>query len=867
MSTVQELPLDSPTVPSRFLFKSFASTAYSEDSGHGRSSSAPTEIARDEEVSPKGVEEEMASKKSPVWMNRQAAASTQILHGLGLDVPSGSTEEPTLRSPPAKRGLKQKPNLRVNIKPAQQPDRPPPPPPKSPRHSHKTSVHSQNASFHSRSSSAQSRTSSQASSRASSPIAIAQSVAYQPIKPIFVNRTVTARQSPASSDTAAPNTTSAEVRARDAMISSMAERGRQIKASLRKPIPQLPPQDPPAVWVAPTSRYSTVPPIEEPSAEGERTPKAVALFPKLRKPATTYLNPAASSSSLVVPGKDSNNIPPPTPRKDSFHMQKRSDESTGQQSVTRRTSTSAPTIQPFMPPNARANNPTMQHTAQPAAPARDPPQRPESRQSTAALLDPSAARSETPTPELSNRSLTPEPGASSRSNRQSRVDRPTPELPFRSATPDMASGAPEDPSETLRGLARQTEALHARYTSLRSDRQKLSMSIVSSLREQKPGPQYVNTLLDQHLSLAAINSSMDICFAKLKSLDCRKEEAMTAIIAQQAAKRRHEKLKQAAITRSHSSLRSGAESGRSTPEPTSEAVKAKTSASKLRKDSVHPDPLVLIPNEASQAHDAGAVGCSGNSHNRQESESSEASYKRLTAIQSPLERFVNAKGDEISSSDVEAAPPKKIRIKGAKAAKILGLMTEVVGARPGSPGITLPDRPEPDLTTTMLAPSPCGNNLAIEVHIPLSPFHMVLPPPSPAPTSPLPTPPSGTSPLRPAPLSRKASVESASDASGTSSTTKMTSDAPADSQRTDAPRVASSVGAHDAAADSPTTESPSCTASVADSAADGTEAHAPHEEKEEEPMGLKSARRGLLQTIQVFVDDEILDYYHNGGKK
>jgi hypothetical protein len=32
------------------------------------------------------------------------------------------------------------------------------------------------------------------------------------------------------------------------------------------------------------------------------------------------------------------------------------------------------------------------------------------------------------------------------------------------------------------------------------------------------------------------------------------------------------------------------------------------------------------------------------------------------------------------------------------------------------------------------------------------------------------------------------------------------------------------------------------------------------------PFGLKSAKRGMLQTIQVFVDDDILDYYKNGAQ-
>ncbi|KAI6872367.1 hypothetical protein KC334_g18749, partial [Hortaea werneckii] len=40
----------------------------------------------------------------------------------------------------------------------------------------------------------------------------------------------------------------------------------------------------------------------------------------------------------------------------------------------------------------------------------------------------------------------------------------------------------------------------------------------------------------------------------------------------------------------------------------------------------------------------------------------------------------------------------------------------------------------------------------------------------------------------------------------------------------------------------------------------------PTQDEDELPMGLKSARRGQMQTIQVFFDDEILDYYHNTGR-
>ncbi|KAK5678966.1 hypothetical protein LTS10_008621 [Elasticomyces elasticus] len=846
MSTVQEIPLDSPTVPTRFTFKSFASSAYSEDSGHGRSSSAPLDVARDEHASPtsdKAAKEDLISGQSPVWQNRQAAASTQTLHGLGLTMPPSLTELSTLRAPSAQRSSRPKPNLRLNLK-FQKPDRPPPPPPKSPRHAHKSSLHSQNASFHSRSSSAQSRTSSRASSRASSPISTAHSVAYQPIKPIIVHRPASSKGSPASSGAPVAVTIDPGVRARDIMGTPMAERGRQIRAVFRKPMPRPPPKESPGptrdALSPPASRFSATLPTDDLLTEGERTPRALPFS----KPSTLYQNPAASTSSLMVPGSDADDAPPPTPQKDSF-KQKRSDESMGRQLTAERYDKSAVVRQISIPATTEAVVAPLNWSSKAVPPARDPPRLPVSMNSANPATDSSVIREEKAQAENTDRSLTPDLHFATKSRRQSRVDKPTPELPFRSATPELALGQVEDPAETMRGLARQTEALHARYTSLRSDRQKLSMSIVSSLRDQQAGPQYGNTLLDQHMSLAAINSSMDICFAKLKSLECRKEAAMAAIITQQASRRRHEKLKQATVARSHSSLRS-AESSRSTPEVAVELVSAKTSANKARKDSVQPDLSAL----ALQGH-------TGNLNVATGQERSQSSDKHPTAKRPSTGKAGAIEYDDFSSSDVEAVLPRKIRIKGAKAAKLLGLIADEV--QPGSPGITLPAHGERELTPKMLAPS-YANSPAIEVHIPSSPFHLSLPPPSPAPTSPLPTPPAGTPPLS-APLSRKGSMESAP--SVADSTTSVTNTVTMDVPEGNAFRQA----INNKVSNEVLVESPSIgDAARRGSAAGSALSTATQDEREEEPMGLKSARRGLLQTIQVFVDDEILDYYHNGGR-
>jgi hypothetical protein len=95
-----------------------------------------------------------------------------------------------------------------------------------------------------------------------------------------------------------------------------------------------------------------------------------------------------------------------------------------------------------------------------------------------------------------------------------------------------SSPGAHDPVETLKVLSTQSEMLHARYASLRADRQRISSRLVEKLKEQQPGGEAADGLLDDQLSLAAVNSSMDICFAKLKSLECRKEDAVAELVAQ-----------------------------------------------------------------------------------------------------------------------------------------------------------------------------------------------------------------------------------------------------------------------------------------------------------------------------------------------
>ena len=170
MSTVQELPLDSPILPARFTPR--PPTAELPER-HNRSSSAPGESLMTEHQG-QGVQ------LNSLWSSTQAVSSTQTLIGLGLTLPA---EQEDAR-PRSKRGPKRKLSLRLNLRtPEESP--PPPPPPKSPRyHSRDSSVASTvsvASTAHSRSSSIQSRT----SVRGDSPVAVAQSIIS--VKPTFVH--------------------------------------------------------------------------------------------------------------------------------------------------------------------------------------------------------------------------------------------------------------------------------------------------------------------------------------------------------------------------------------------------------------------------------------------------------------------------------------------------------------------------------------------------------------------------------------------------------------------------------------------------------------------------------------------------------
>ncbi|KAK5175358.1 uncharacterized protein LTR77_000497 [Saxophila tyrrhenica] len=428
-----------------------------------------------------------------------------------------------------------------------------------------------------------------------------------------------------------------------------------------------------------------------------------------------------------------------------------------------------------------------------------------------------------PTPDLASRSQTPPLTARA-------LDKALPttfgdDTPYaRSTTPDTATRlgkTPDlnqfeiDPIQTLQTINKQVDALHARYTQLRSDRLRLSTAISANLKDHKPGPDYAHTLLDQHLSINAINSSMDICFAKLKSLDCRKEDAIAVLIAQAKAKSisedsTHDDSKSVASVQSNATTGLTMQSGQTTPD-----VQPKTLSPRFY------NPSKVSPSIASTTSSATTTPdlCKGVSAvpplEIRKTQPTTQAEKRTTVIRNDSE----ATGEQhyasknlppppmspvsiISSIEEEKNKTKRIRIKGAKAAKLLGLVAESRNGKPGSPDITLPDR-------SSLERAGRRDHFAIEVEI-QSKFSDARAgqPPATAQTA--------TVPKRKSLASPRQGTNDSIDSTGTSS--------------------------------------------VSESAPDEPEVKTPRT-SQDAPFGLKSAKRGMLQTIQVFVDDDILDYY------
>ena len=166
MSTVQELPLDSPTLPLRWTPRHAASSVLQE-AGHGRSSSAPGESLQN-------ARQALHARQQPLSLsNGHPAAPPKALLGLGLTLPPVDQNEQAI----ALKSAGRQETLHVEVR--KQDSSPPPPPPKSPRH------HSRNPSGRSRASSIQSPSFAEAS-----PIVVVQTIAFTAAKPTSVHHAV-----------------------------------------------------------------------------------------------------------------------------------------------------------------------------------------------------------------------------------------------------------------------------------------------------------------------------------------------------------------------------------------------------------------------------------------------------------------------------------------------------------------------------------------------------------------------------------------------------------------------------------------------------------------------------------------------------
>ncbi|KJX97561.1 hypothetical protein TI39_contig481g00030 [Zymoseptoria brevis] len=100
--------------------------------------------------------------------------------------------------------------------------------------------------------------------------------------------------------------------------------------------------------------------------------------------------------------------------------------------------------------------------------------------------------------------------------------------------PHKYSGRRDDlgPLRILEHLNQESEALNTRQANLRAERQRISANIISTLQSPQRTPEHLDHVLNDQLALVTINSSMDICWAKMKSLECRREDAIAALISQ-----------------------------------------------------------------------------------------------------------------------------------------------------------------------------------------------------------------------------------------------------------------------------------------------------------------------------------------------
>ncbi|KAI7279984.1 hypothetical protein KC345_g5023 [Hortaea werneckii] len=845
LATVKESPPDSPTVPARYTPRS--ALLPSDEGRHGRSSSVPIHAALGEQ--------DKRAKFQQVWSNKAAAGSSQSLNALKITLPEGN------KRVVAQRGPRRRPSAQQYIDTDD--ESPPPPPPKSPRH------HSRDSSAASNASSASSATTSQQHARNAnarfrqsgrdrdqSPISVAQSMSYTTAKPTFRHISKVSQSTPS-------RTPPTVLESRESYFgvpcggaeTSQPEPGRDNILRSKKPAPLQPPSEgtdqSPQPFLLPASKFGERPSSSDSTfGDGEQTPKAI--------PPQSHNEEQKDERDASRPSSAKGDVPPPTPDKDSVCDGSRQDR---QEFQGRRLSVDS-VVQPPAPLNisrrAASKGSALEDMPDLVSSKQTPPMRSKSPQPP---TKDGQATSKLPTVESPPDSASTEP----KSQGKNVVDRPTPELPFRAGTPDPSADTAIDPKQMLRDLAKQTEALHARYATLRSDRQRLSTSIVAGLRDQKAGPEYCNFLLDQHLSLSAINSSMDICFAKLKSLDCRKGEALATMLAKSDAAPTQGNAQKP--QRNLSLVRSAFRSGSTNQEQSDEKLKAfKRTLSKLKKDVSHSqDTSKREPPASSPPKQQERLGTS---HESQQG----PNMIRRASTTLRAQTFLDDAGDDSDiclTAEDDESQSKRIRIKGAKAAKILGLMREAAELEvPGEQQITLPDEMN---SARRLTPSP-----SIEVQIPSSRLS-VLPafcvPPRPAPSGPLP----------PTPPSRKDSPVQAKPEQMIAPALTIPSPASTQTGRPSSPSAASARSAspqsfHDAHS----RKGSSAEASIPEESQPDTPSDdqpmkgaatekplppiSPAQDDDELPMGLKSARRGQMQTIQVFFDDEILDYYHNTGR-
>lgn len=206
---------------------------------------------------------------------------------------------------------------------------------------------------------------------------------------------------------------------------------------------------------------------------------------------------------------------------------------------------------------------------------------------------------------------------------------------------------------TLSELSTQTENLHARYASLREERQALSGSITEALREHKAGPEYTNTLLDQHMSLSTICSSMDICIAKLKAVSKRRDRMMATLITGQGPTKPKQPNGQEPQPAPAPSFM----------EPNSSAP---SSTMTTPQKPIYPAPL--------NTNQGNGVGFPIQQPPRPGRSHTIARAHSIARSRSVSSRASSRLDSEYDMSDNDA--PRRVNMKGAKAAKILGLVVE-----------------------------------------------------------------------------------------------------------------------------------------------------------------------------------------------